>query len=271
MIVLEKNGKVALVDTGFSEQFEQLTEYLDRMGVKRIEFILLTHFHRDHYGNIPALLKRYEVLKVYLKEYSALDSTTAWGTAADDAYRMEEQKKYLEMQEFIWKKSTLASVEGLEEINFEGTRMKLYSADNSVRFIFEDESQEETFHKILFSENQNSLAVFFECNGKTVFLGGDMMDLPSSHPRANFVNTQIARKIGKKIDVYKVPHHGTVHTGSREALEIYKPSIAIITNEDEYLKSNSDVYSNLKNANPDVKIILTEKQDVVIDLEKPGN
>lgn len=41
-----------------------------------------------------------------------------------------------------------------------------------------------------------------------------------------------------------------------KALEIYKPKIAVITNEDEYLKNNSKIYDDLKRANKDVKYYL---------------
>lgn len=48
MIILEENNKFALVDTGFDEQYEQLSGFLDEIGTKSIEFILMTHFHRDY-------------------------------------------------------------------------------------------------------------------------------------------------------------------------------------------------------------------------------
>ena len=56
-----------------------------------------------------------------------------------------------------------------------------------------------------------------------------------------------------------------------KALEIYKPKIAVITNEDEYLKNNSTIYDDLKRANKDVKILLTEKHNIVIKISDNGN
>ena len=77
--------------------------------------------------------------------------------------------------------------------------------------------------------------------------------------------------IKEKIDIYKVPHHGTINCNSDKALEIYKPKIAVITNEDEYLKNNSTIYDDLKRANKDVKILLTEKHNSVIKISDNGN
>lgn len=266
IILLEHEGTFAMVDTGFAEQFPQIQEYLDSLGVTRLSFILLTHFHRDHYGSIPKLLETYSVEKVYLKEYSGLDSTTAWGTAADDTYRSQQKQAYLSIQECIRKHSTLVQLEGLDHIFFGPYKLRLFFTANTIRSIYQDETHPETYQKISFSENQNSLGIFMQVDGINVFLGGDLLDLPSSHPLADRVVYQIARELGMPMDVYKVPHHATHNTGRPETLEILRPKLAIITNEEAYLTSNSDALQNLRNANPEVKILLTEKETVVLSL-----
>ncbi len=53
----------------------------------------------------------------------------------------------------------------------------------------------------------------------TFFLGGDIFDREAIHPKANYVNYQIASSIKEKIDIYKVPHHGTINCNSDKALE----------------------------------------------------
>lgn len=266
IILLEHNDEFAMIDTGFAEQFPKINRYLTSLGVKHLSFILNTHFHRDHYGAIPEIIKNYKVDRVYLKEYSGLDITTAWGTPADDDYRTSEMDKFHRMQETIAAYSTLIPAESISEISFAGVKLELFFNTNTIREIYEDASYPETYHKICFSENQNSLAAFLRYKDKTVFFGGDIQDLPSTHPKANYVNLQIARKLNCSIDVYKVPHHGTYHTGCAETLAIYRPQIAVITNEEPYLVESSDVLQNLKAANPEVDIRIAENGYVVIDL-----
>lgn len=265
IIILQQNGQYAMVDTGFDWQFPMIQEYLGALGVKKLDFILLTHFHRDHYGCLTLLLDNYQVDKVYLKEYSGLDCTTAWGSEADDAYRSSELEKYAEIQKAITEKSTLIQLEALNSVSFAGYEMKLYNSDNSIRAIYEDETNPESYHKICCSENQNSLGIFMEVDGKTVFLGGDILDHPSIHARANFVNLQIAKQIGREIDLYKAPHHGTYNTGLPETLAIYKPKTVVITNGTDYVTNDSDFLKNLKNANPSAKVLFTDKSHVVIE------
>ena len=265
IIILEDSGRFALVDTGVKEQYDQLTDYLDRIGAEKIDFILLTHFHRDHYGNINDLVQNREVKKVYFKEYGGHDSTTAWGSKADDEYRHSEIEIWYNMKECIETNSSIEMVENIDYIMFSDTTLYLYANKNSVQMIWDDESYPETYHKNAFSENQNSLSVFFEVNGKTVFLGGDMMDWPSKHPLANYATLQVAKKIGRQIYLYKAPHHGTKDTTCDEALEIFKPVKAVITNGVEWLEQFNTI-DCLKKANPNVEVILTEDNDVVIEL-----
>lgn len=265
IIILEDNNRFALVDTGVKEQYNQLTNYLDRIGAEKIDFILLTHFHRDHYGNINELVKNRKVEKVYFKEYGGHDCTTAWGSKADDEYRQSERIIWQEMRECIETYSSIVMVEDVNQIMFSDILLNLYANENRVQMIWDDESHPETYHKNAFSENQNSLSVFFEANDKTVFLGGDMMDWPSTHPLANYATLQVAKKIGKRIYLYKAPHHGTKDTTCEEALAIFKPERAVITNGVEWLEQYNTIEC-LKMANPNVEIILTENNDVVIEL-----
>ena len=227
IIILKKGNTVAMIDTGFEEQYNSIKKYLDKMNIKKIKFILLTHFHRDHYGSISSIVKDYDVDKVYFKD--------------------------------------------INSIQFDKYKLKLYNNKNFIKKIYNDENYKDSYHKILFSENQNSLAVFFRVNNVNIFFGGDIFDRESIHPSANYVNYQIASSINEEINIYKVPHHGTIHCNSKKALDIYRPKIAVITNSEEYLKKESTVYQDLMRANKNVKILLTEKNNIVIKISDEGH
>ena len=270
IIILQGEKEIAMIDTGMADQFPMIQTYLNGLGIRDISFILLTHFHRDHYGCIPALLDYYRVGCVYLKEYSDLDRKTAWGTPADDTYRNSEENKFRAIWKQAQKKSRAVPCEDLTRIDFEGQEMQLFSVSNSMRTIYEDSTHPETFHQYAFSENQNSLAAFLRINGANIFFGGDLHDIPSAHPLADRVNYQIAREIGKEIDLYKAPHHGTQGTGLPETMQIYRPRNVVITNGLEYLPPDSEIFQNLRAARPDAKIYLTEKEHVVFSVDTKG-
>ena len=270
IIILQGEKETALIDTGMADQFPMIQAYLNGLGIRDISFILLTHFHRDHYGSIPALLDHYRVGCVYLKEYSGLDCTTAWGAPADDAYRKSEENTFQAIWKEAQKKSRAVPCEHLEGIDFEGHEMQLFSVSNSMRTIYEDSTHPETFHQYAFSENQNSLAALLRINGARIFFGGDLHDIPSTHPLADRVNYRIARKIGEEIDLYKAPHHGTRGTGLPETMQIYRPRNVVITNGLQYLPPDSEIFRNLQAARPDAKIYLTENQHVVFSVDTNG-
>lgn len=269
IIILQNKKEIALIDTGFEEQFEQISLYLKDLVPEpiTIKFILNTHFHRDHYGCISKLTETFNVEKVYLKEYSGLDCTTAWGTPADDEYRKSEMEKFQKLKADLSEKNLYIPVEGVEKISFANTDLYLYNTENTIRQIYEDESNPETYHKIMFSENTNSLVAFMEVDGRKLFFGGDSNDLPQPHPLADRMLYKVAQKINKCIDLYKVPHHGTWHTGLPETLEIFKPKIVVFTNSEEYVSKESDALTNLKNANPKAKILWTKNSTHVIDTD----
>lgn len=268
IILLEHNGEAAMIDTGFKEQYPEIEQYLHHLGIQKLSFILLTHFHRDHYGSIQDIIENFSVDCVYMKTYSGLDCTTAWGTEADDAYRMSEKTKYEALIQAIEKRSKCIFVESVNQIPFGPTKLELYATDNSIQKIYEDQTHPDTYHKFTCSENQNSLCVYMNIYGKNVYFGGDMMDTGSAHPLGAYATLQVAKQLRCEMDLYKVPHHGTIHTGCEETLSIYRPKIAVITNEDAYLAEHSDVYANLKKANPKVQIILTEKENFVFNCEQ---
>lgn len=53
-----------LVDPGPLASIEHLQNELDKLGVKRLDYVLLTHIHIDHAGGTGALLKKYPEARV---------------------------------------------------------------------------------------------------------------------------------------------------------------------------------------------------------------
>ncbi len=270
IIILQGEKETAFIDTGMADQFPMIRSYLEVLGVHKLSFILLTHFQRDHYGCIPALLDHYQVGNVYLKEYSGLDCTTAWGSPADDAYRASESSTYHAIWEHAQRKSRAIACEHLSKIDFEGHELKLFSVSNSMRTIYEDISHPETYHRYAFSENQNSLGALLAVNGARIFFGGDLQDIPGAHPLADRVNYRIAQEIGGEVVLYKAPHHGTQGTALPETMRIYRPGNVVITNGLQYLPPDSEIFENLRQTRPDANIYLTEHQHAVFSVDRDG-
>jgi len=62
--VVKNGSKATLVDVGPKSTIPKLIEALNFLGIKKVEFILLTHIHLDHSGGIAEILERCPDAKV---------------------------------------------------------------------------------------------------------------------------------------------------------------------------------------------------------------
>ena len=60
-IVIEAGESVVLNDTADADDAAAICAYLDERGTTRIEYVILSHFDKDHIGSAADLLYRYEV------------------------------------------------------------------------------------------------------------------------------------------------------------------------------------------------------------------
>ncbi len=250
--VLEKDGGYALIDTGADWQEEMIRKYLDSLAVKNVDFILITHFHPDHYGCLEMIVRENDVKKVYFKQYSGVTATDGTGAECGDESRREELKRCAEIKSVCGTYSDVVEVENVSEIDFRGTKFHLFNSQNTVKTVFED-TEGSCAGKYVCNENQNSLMAYFEVSGRTVLISGDITDFDMPHPLISRMNTRFSKEIGRHVDIYKAPHHG-YGAGSAEALAVYTPTYVFITNSEETVTENTVTVQLIRKASPDADI-----------------
>lgn len=62
-----------LFDAGTNESAEKLAAYLTRLGIKKIDCMVLSHPHEDHIGGADTILERFEVGCIIMPESDSLD------------------------------------------------------------------------------------------------------------------------------------------------------------------------------------------------------
>lgn len=60
-ILIENNGQFAMIDTGDTDDDAKVQSYLQQQGVKRLEYLVLTHYHADHIGGADTVITDFEV------------------------------------------------------------------------------------------------------------------------------------------------------------------------------------------------------------------
>ena len=238
---------------------------MDKLGINKIDFVLVTHFHVDHYGSLEMIIETFEIDKVYMKEYSGLDYTNSDGDIATDEYRKKELNYFNYLKNLISKKSKYINIENIKSINLDDVSIQIFNNENLIKKAYFD-NRYENFNKIKYNENVNSLVAYIEYLNKTILLTGDVLDKNDCVPYINKINLNIAKLINKKINIYKVPHHGEDNSNSTETLEIYKPDFAVITNSEYYVKKQTSTLKNLKRANHNVKILYTKDCNIVFTI-----
>lgn len=231
-IIIESNGHFALVDSGEGDEnprrkteykgySQAVTDYIKKVASGKdnkinFDFIVATHMHYDHSGNMEKIIKNdmVSIERAYIKPYdtkniSDIDSEN-WGNA-------ETHKKILS----ALNEKNIPVISELSDNEFD-----FY--DFKIRFI--NTKTPDKFRKS--GENCNSIGIIVSKGEKRAFLGAD------------FTNTDgfemhYAEEIGD-VDLLKIGHHGYFGSSSSGFLRVLKPEITICTN---YL---GKIYPNVK-------------------------
>ena len=184
-MILESNGHYAMIDTGEDFSYpdgsdsrypdregitkdkkkitqDRLFAHIKQLGIKKFDFIIITHAHSDHVGSAHDVLKSIPTGKLYIKKYSddrISDKTRLW----DNLYGYERALKAAKetnteiIQDISEKDShlTLGDIK-IDLLNYENE----YESDGSLKKVYDD--------------NLNSILAIVNINNTKIFLGGDL-------------------------------------------------------------------------------------------------
>jgi competence protein ComEC len=66
-----------LIDTGENDEYDSVINYLKRRDIRRIDYILISHFHTDHYGELSDIQKEFRVSNL-ITNHNALSYEGQW-------------------------------------------------------------------------------------------------------------------------------------------------------------------------------------------------
>ena len=275
-IILESNNHFAFVDTGSTFYYPMIEKHLQDLNVRQIDFIILTHFHSDHYGNVKSIIDNYNVQTIYLKHYYGLDGSTASGYASNEEYIEHEFQKYNEIIDSA--KNNNTSIVYIDDFNqntmnvmLDDIKLELYDIKNRLYELYTNPASE-FFQKKIFNENFNSIGIFIKIYNNNIFLGGDITCSSTNTEELHDLSIKMIKEIYNKhninhIDLYKSCHHGGGGTNTLELCELLNAKNVVITNTARWL-DQYDTYANLHKANPNVNILTTDYNKYIFNIDK---
>lgn len=190
--LLEQDGYFALIDAGPPEGKDNLLAYLEGLGVTQLEYVILTHPHADHYGNMQAVVEKFTVKQMILPDLDKAPYPTA-----------STFKKLLQSLVDRGVKTTVAQ------------QFDVYPLGRGSITVVHDGVQTQDNYNLL------SLGLLFEAEGFRFLNTGD----------AEAANEKAMLKDGVPLraDVFMAGHHGSSTSNTSGFLAAIRPSVVVIS------------------------------------------
>jgi len=224
-ILIQVNNKNLLIDAGPKSDKKKLLNYLSSLHLDKLDYVIATHPHEDHIGNMDDVINDYNVLAFYAPK---VQSTT---------------KTFEEMVEALKSKGLKINVikKGTNSINLgENTKVTIFSP------------MKDSYENL----NNYSPVIKIEYGNTSFLFTGDA--------EKDVEKEILATNEDISADVLKVGHHGSSTSTSMDFINKVNPSIGVISvgQDNTYNHPNEDTIKRLTQNK--VKIYRTDKDGTVI-------
>lgn len=208
-ILIQVNNKNLLIDSGPNKSEDKLKKYLKKLNISKFDYIIATHPHEDHIGNMSYIINNFDVLNFYAPKVE--NSTKAFETMVESLIRKDLKIKVL--------KANIKSID---------------LGKNIVVDVFSPFSNS-------YEDLNNYSPIVKISYGNTSFLFTGDAEVLSE-------NEVLNAGFDLKCDVLKIGHHGSSSSTSENFLKASNPSIAVISvgEDNTYGHPTDTVLSRLK-------------------------
>ena len=236
-LIITPRNKTILIDGGGSLSYDvgknTLIPYLLDRKVKKLDYVIISHFDQDHVGGILSVLDKIEVKKVVI------------GVQGENSEQYKEFckiTKQRQVQVVVVKKGDIIHIERDVMIKI------LFPGDNLIT------------KNVL---NNNSLVAMLKYKDFKMLFTGDIEEVAEQQLIKMYPDNQL------KADILKVAHHGSKTSSTYQFLELVKPKIALIGvgKDNKFGHPNDIVLERLKQYH--IKVYRTDMEGEIV-LESNG-
>ncbi len=159
-IILLPDNSVMMIDSGNNDDDTFICNYLDSLGIEKIDFLIGTHPHEDHIGSMDTVINNYEIGSVYMPDAEADSasfrdvekalSNKGLGAAITSAGTVI-------YNDGIWKAEAVAPVNYYDDLNNMSIVLRLTYKDAS--FLFTGDAEEDSEYDITGNISADVLSV----------------------------------------------------------------------------------------------------------------
>jgi beta-lactamase superfamily II metal-dependent hydrolase len=214
------SGQSVLIDTGFpgnnGRDADRIAKAAADAGVKQIDYLLITHYHGDHAGGVPALAEKLPI-RNFVDHGDTVEKTAAGQKLYDDYMKEVAKGKHL-----VVKPGDKLPIQGLDWTvvsaagNVLDKPLKGAGQPNAACAAFKPQDPDPT-------ENAQSTG------SRIIFGKFHMVDLGDLTWNKEQGLVCPESKLGP-VDLYVVSHHGQAISGSPALLAALHPKAAIMDN-----------------------------------------
>lgn len=204
-LVISPLGETVLIDNGVRNNCDLPLSYLDQLGVKTIDYQIISHYHDDHFGCTTEVLGKFPLQMTSFDRGTVKPPTTAIYAAY--------------VRQVGAKRRTAAP----------GVTFRLDANTPTpvvIAFRTVDGKTSGGPAVEVNNENDRSLVAVLQFGPFDAVFGGDLSGAHTSSYRD--VETAAAAAIGQ-VEVYKVNHHGSEFSSNATWLAGIKPMVAVIS------------------------------------------
>ena len=194
-ILIMVPGCNLLFDAGQDSKATEVIDYLDELGVTKLDYLIFTHADSDHIGGGEAIVEKYTVGSIFMEPYD---------------YTKEASKTYTNLKSTIDEK-------GIPIID--PTAAQTYSlgdnGDLKMKVLGPVEDYRET--------NEDSIVMRLDFGETSLLMTGDAGEEAEKDILSRFGAMEL------DCDILKVGHHGSDTSSCKEFLQAVTPDYALIS------------------------------------------
>ena len=190
-ILLQQGNTYALIDAGERSQGEVVLEYLERQGISRLEYVIISHMHTDHMGGMQIIIENMEIGTVILPDMTLVPTPTATSVI-----------------------SLLKAIQKKECQVLAATAGEVYQIGNGKITIVTAGIKSD-------NQNNNSVGILFEANGLSFLTTGD--------GEKEYEENLLQNSNLQQVDIFNAGHHGSYTSNTPELLYVIMPKFVVVS------------------------------------------